>query len=400
MSDSLPSPSATALSASPSRVVAAVFLASAALCLLAYLSLTVSGRWFGGAPTLQWTPREFTITRGTAKPTREGLVITAPDLAGTVVISINSSFRSRDYAVIAWDAVGVPEDVMATLLWYNDYASSRVFRRTLTVEGGRIVPAAVAQERGWLGNIGGLALTLQGSFTEPIVLRGAMAKPMSAREIVRDRLGEWLAFEPWNGASINTLTGGARAQELPLPALLAAIAGIAALAYVGLARWKPVRFRPMLGPAVAAAFLVAWLLVDLRWQWNLVRQARSTHAQYSGKSWEERHLAAEDAPVFSFIENVRAKLPAPPARVFMVADAHYFRGRGAYYLYPYNVYFDPWVNSVPPASALRSGDFVAVYRRRGMQYDPSQQRLRWDDQAPVNADLLLLDSGAALFRIR
>jgi hypothetical protein len=35
-----------------------------------------------------------------------------------------------------------------------------------------------------------------------------------------------------------------------------------------------------------------------------------------------------------------------------------------------------------------------------MQYDPSQQRLRWDDQAPVNADLLLLDSGAALFRIR
>jgi hypothetical protein len=84
----------------------------------------------------------------------------------------------------------------------------------------------------------------------------------------------------------------------------------------------------------------------------------------------------------------------------MVAEAHYVRDRGAYYLYPYNVYFDPWVDSVPPPSALRAGDFVAVYRRRGMQYDPSQQRLRWDDQAPVNADLLLLDSGAALFRIR
>jgi hypothetical protein len=404
MTSDSPAPQAAApTTASPTArriAVAAVFLASAALCLLGYLALAAPGPWFGAAQTLHWTPKELTVTRGIAQRTREGLAITAPDAARTVVISVNTSFRSRDYALIAWDAAGVPNDVEATLLWYNDYVSSRVFRRALTVEAGRIAPAFVAQDPGWIGRIGGLALVLQGGFTEPIVMQGAAAKPMSAGQVLGDRLREWLAFEPWNGASINSLTGGADAQDLPLPAFLGAVAGLAVLGYAGLARWKPLAFGPVLGAGVATMFVIAWLLSDARWQWNLLRQASSTHTQYAGKSWRERHLAAEDGPLFAFIEKVRAKLPAPPTRVFMVADADYFRDRGAYHLYPYNVYFDPWANSMPPPSALRPGDYIVVYQRRGVQFDPSQQRLRWDGSAPVDAELLLVDTDAALFRMR
>ena len=189
-------------------------------------------------------------------------------------------------------------------------------------------------------------------------------------------------------------------QDLPLPALLGAVAGIAALAYAGLARWKPLVFGPVLGAGVAAMFVIAWIAVDARWQWNLLRQASVTHAQYAGKSWQERHLAAEDGPLFAFIEKVRAKLPDPPARVFMVAAAQSLRNRGAYHLYPYNVYFDPWSDTVPPPSAVRPGDFIVVYQRKGIQFDAAQHRLRWDDQAPIGVELLLVDAGAALFRVR
>ena len=159
--------------ATRSLALAAVFLVSAVLCMLGYLALAAPGPWFGGARTLQWNPGEFAVTRGSALRTREGLVISAPDAMNTVVIAINTSFRSRDYALIAWDAAGVPDDVEATLLWSNDYAPSRMFRRTLTVEAGRIAPELVVQDRDWLGRINGLALVLQGSFTEPIVLPGA-----------------------------------------------------------------------------------------------------------------------------------------------------------------------------------------------------------------------------------
>jgi hypothetical protein len=210
---------------------------------------------------------------------------------------------------------------------------------------------------------------------------------------------EWLAFEPWSGTSINTLTGGADAQDLPLPVLLAVLVGLAALAFAALARWKPGLFGAIQGPVIGAFFLGAWLILDARWQWNLVRQVDRTHHQYAGKSWRERHLAAEDGPLFAFIETVRAKLPAPPVRVFMVADEHYFRDRGAYHLYPYNVYFDPWRNTIPPSTAMRAGDYVVVWQRHGVQYNAAQQNLRWDDSPPVKAELVLLDAGGALFRI-
>ena len=45
---------------------------------------------------------------------------------------------------------------------------------------------------------------------------------------------------------------------------------------------------------------------------------RDRRRTYAGKDWREKHLAAEDGALFEFIEKVRAKLPAAPARVFMV----------------------------------------------------------------------------------
>jgi hypothetical protein len=403
MTDSRALPAAESAAASPSSVRAAAFGALAGsliVCVVGYLVLAAPGAWIGGARLLRWTAPELSVKRGVGTVTRDGLVLTAPDTTRTAVIPLPTSFRSQDYLQIAWDATGIPDGVEATLLWTNDYQPSHLFARSLTVEAGRIAPAFVAREPNWIGRIGGLALLLRGAFTEPIIVRGAVAKPMSPGQVLGDRVSEWLAFEPWNGASINTLAGGAGTQDLPLPVLVAALAAVASLIYAALARWRSRVLGASLWVVIAAFFVGAWLILDARWQWNLSRQVGITHAQYAGKSWRERHLAAEDGPLFAFIEKVRANLPAPPVRVFMVADAHYFRDRAAYHLYPYNVYFDPWRNTMPPPSAMRSGDYLVVYRRKGVEYDAAQQRLRWDGLAPVAAELVLIDAGAALFRIR
>ena len=370
------------------------------VCLLGYLLLAAPGRWLDAPPSLEWKARELTAARGTAQIASGRLVVTAPDATRTAVVSLNTSFRARDYPVITWDAGGVPDKVEATLLWYSDINSARVFKRPLTVEAGRLLPVAVAQDPGWLGHIGGLALVLQGDFTEPIVVRSVAARPMSAAQVLTDRVREWFTFEPWSGSSINGLTGGADAQDLPLPVLLAAAAALAALLYAGLARWKFRASGSAIAFGAAVIFIIAWIIIDARWQWNLVRQARATQAQYGGKSWEERHLAAEDGPLFAFIAKVRDALPPPPLRVFMAADAPYFRDRGAYHLYPYNVYYDPVSPAIPPPGEVRAGDYLVVYQRRGVQYDAAQQKLRWDGNPPVSAELLLVDTGAALFRIR
>jgi hypothetical protein len=393
--------SAPAASAPPRWLAVAcwLFAASAALCISAYLALTVQGSWFTEARTQHWTPRDLGVTRGSSQMREDGLALLAPDATGTTLVSVATSLRSSDYRVIAWETRGLPDDVEAALLWQSDYRPGRVFNRRLEVEAGRIAPFSLEREPNWVGRITGLALGLKGSYPQPIIVQGATAKTMSASEIIGERVGEWFKFEPWNGASINTIIGGADVQDLPMAFTFGVVIGLAALIYAALARWRPHWVGASGAFVVGAMFLAAWFALDVRWQWNLVRQVELTGHQYAGKTWHERHLAAEDKAVFAFIEKVRANLPPPPARVFMVADDHYFRDRGAYHLYPYNVYFDPWANTMPPVSAVRTGDFMVVYQRRGVQYDAATKHLRWEGGAPIAAELLFAESGGALFRI-
>jgi hypothetical protein len=86
--------------------------------------------------------------------------------------------------------------------------------------------------------------------------------------------------------------------------------------------------------------------------------------------------------------------------VFVVADAHYFRGRAAYHLYPHSVFFDPRSNELQPASRMRPGDWLLVYQRRGIQYDAAHQLLKWNGDQTITAELKLVEPGAGLFLIR
>jgi hypothetical protein len=104
--------------------------------------------------------------------------------------------------------------------------------------------------------------------------------------------------------------------------------------------------------------------------------------------------------LFDFAQKALDVLPKSPARIFVVADAHYFRGRAAYHLYPHSVFFDPRNNVMPSSADLRPGDWLLVFRRKGVQYDAKQQRLRWDDNQFASAELKLVGPGAGLFLIR
>jgi len=373
--------------------------ASAVVCMLVYLGISVQGGWFTSARAQHWLPSQMIVSRGSGQLRADALQLNAPDAGGTTVVSVTSALRSSQYPVIAWNVTGIPDGVEVALLWHNDYAPSRVFNRRLNVEGGRIQPFSLEGDPNWNGTINGLALGLKGAYAQPVVIRGATAKTMSTREILVDRVREWLTFEPWSGSSINLIIGGADTQDLPMPFIFAAIVGLAALLYAGLARWRPGWLGGTGAIVIGTMFVAGWFVLDARLQWNLMRQARVTAETYAGKSWRDRHLAAEDGMVFAFIEKVRGLLPPPPARVFMVADEHYFRDRAAYHLYPYNVFFSPWANNMPPSSALRTGDYLVVFQRRGVQFDPAQQSLRWEGQAPVRAELLLVEGGAAMFRV-
>jgi len=349
-------------------VGASLFAASTLLCIVGYLALSVPGSWFGSLPTLRWTAAELAVTQGSGQPTADGLRVSAPGKQGIAIVSIQTSFRSAGYTAVAWDTADVPNDVAAALIWRNDYEPGRRFTRPLTVEAKRLLPITLADDPNWIGKINGLAVIIRGDLTQPMLIRGVEAKPMTAVQVLHDRIREWFAFESWSGGSINSRSGGADAQDLPLPFALAAIVGLALIIYVILARWRPQTIGPFRPLIAGGLFVCAWFILDVPWQWNLVREAR-------------------------------AKLPPPPVRVFMGADSLYFRDRGAYHLYPYNVYFDPYRNTMPDAAKLRGGDYLVVFRRKGVQFDPAQKKLRWDGGQALDAEILFAEGGGAVFAI-
>ena len=383
----------------PARVVRAlvVFVAVTALCVFVYLAAAIPQSWFPGVQPRSYPASDLSLTRGTGAMDKGALVVTALDASGSAVIALNASFRSADYIGITWIAADLTTSTKADLLWRSDYMPDRVNAVPLQIASGQLVPIILRGNPAWVGNITGLALSLRGSLPQPTLVRGLTASPLGAADTLRDRLHEWLALETWSGTSINSVTGGADVQSLPLPVLVA-LAAVLSAAFCWLAYRRGWKFAAVAPPiAIATVFVVAWLVLDARWIWNLARQSDVTWTQYGGKSWRDKHLAADDAPLFAFVEKVRANLQSPQTRVIVMADEPYFRGRAAYHLFPYNVYYSAFTNNLPRAAALKVGDAILVYQRRGVQFDAGNGILRWDGDQTRKARLVLADHGAALF---
>lgn len=382
------------------RKGALIFAGTLLACVIAYLVHAVPGAWFPHASRATWNAHALALTRGTGFLQEDALVITAPDPKGIVLISVVTDFRSSDYPAIAWDVSNLGEHADVQLLWRSDSRPDRLNSTAIGVEAGRTLPQTLAKNPAWIGRIVGLALAIRDPIAQPVRVRGVVAKPMGMFEILGDRLTEWLAFEPWNGASINTVTGGADVQDVPLPALLATIVAISSALVLLASRWQPSFRRPAVAALLCGFFLAGWFVLDLRWTWNLLRQEPATAAQYWGKDARAKHLAGDDGPLYAFVEKARDVLPKSPVRVFVAADADYFRGRAAYHLYPHDVYFSPRGTALPPAGVMRPGDWLLIFLRKGIQYDAAQGKIRWEGNETVSGVPRLVEPGAALFQIR
>ena len=368
--------------------------------LLVYLVFAVPASWFPSSPVKQWGVRDLTLPRGIGSAINSELVITGTDATGQVYVAIVTDLRARDYATISWNARNLPADAEVHFLWRSDYAPKKVFSVPVAVEAGRLLPVVLANDAGWLGHVTGIGLSIRGTMVQPYGIAGATAKPSGALGILSDRAREWLAFEPWRGTSINSIAGGDDLQPLSLPLLLAVAIALAGAIMLLRRRFRSASRSLDVAAGIAIMFAIAWLVLDARWTWNLVRQAQATVAQYGGKDWRGKHLAAEDGVLFEFVEKARAAMPATPVRVFVGSEADYFRERAAYHLYPHNVYANPRQNTLPPSDLVKPGDWMLVYQRRGVQFNPTTGELRWDGAAPVSAQLKLRGDGAALFLVQ
>ena len=206
------------------------------------------------------------------------------------------------------------------------------------------------------------------------------------------------SFEGVQIYTINRLYGGPRETALPVSLIAALWAGIAALLWLG---WRGLRRQPLTLAPLGLLVLVAWLVLDVRWQWDLWQQLHLTHQQFAGQTAEQKRL--REQPEFAAITYQLAQAVLertaddPEQRYFIVSANRYWRYRVAYFLYPRNV-----AVALVGSEMLRPGDYIVLFQEPRLQHRPiasNRVQLLLDRQSYVTARPVLLSQVGHVFQV-
>src|SRR5689334_22790617 len=342
---------------------------------------------------------EVAAVQGTGRKDGQAFVLEAPGPEGIAVLTAKlAPFRAQDFSRVEWSIFSAQAPPELAVVWRTREHPKRNYTKRLRWLMSGAAPLELSAEDGWSGTITGVGLLVGPGLTMPLRVGTLRIASHSATVTAAEWLRQWTEPHPLRGYSVNFPFDAERAHDLPA---LTAVAGAEALAiglYLLLARWRgwPRDRRVLWG-----VFVGGWLLLDLRWQANLWREARERGLRFAGKTTAEMHLAADDAALYQLIEKMKGALPATPSRVFLYCDNDNLCVRAAFMLYPQNVYRAfHWRRTLPAPEEMHAGDHVLLVYSRTLGYDPEHHAVVWSDGRTKPADEVLLEPGALLLRVR
>jgi hypothetical protein len=302
-------------------------------------------------------------------------------------------FRTAGSDYVMVDTSPLPVGTELALLWIRQSDPGHIQEQVLKLERDHVVPTLLDGNPEWRGEIASVAIGIKSPSDAPVLIGEVRLRPESPRAVLADMVRDWKYFGGWDGRSINVEFGGRDEQRVYLPPLVALAAFLVSCTMVLVVRRR--------GRRAAVAWIVipvvaSWMLLDLRWQRQLILQAVETRAAFAGKTLSERHAAMENPSFFELVETALSRLPAKPVRIFATSDFDYFRLRAGYYLYPHNVLAFDWADP----GALRSGDYLLMFAKSDVTFDDSTAMLVWSDGRRLSARALIEGRGQGLYQIR
>lgn len=347
------------------------------------------------APPLLRTGRQLASNNANARIQGEAIVVANKRDAPLTILAISQQpVRAADYGRIVVDADALPNGVELALLWVQRGESGRAQDQRIDVDAfNRLQPTLIDRSGGWSGELEFLALGVKGAMEgRSWTLRSVTLERAGVAAAMGDFIRGWRRFERWDGKSINVLFGGRDEQRAWLPPIAFGASALAVLALFFVARKRGQRVSPSV---LVIPFIIGWLVLDIRWQSNLVRQAHATMKDFGGRNWAQRHEAMEDGDLFSFVQHAIAKLPTEPVRIFVGSDFEYFRRRAGYHLYPHNVLAYSWGEPFQ----LKPGEYLLLYQKSDVHLDPPKGELLWNNGRRLDVVPLLAQRGAGLYLV-
>jgi hypothetical protein len=271
------------------------------------------------APTVVLTGNDLQLASGRGARTADGLEIRQP--GSQQISSVQGSarmVRADLYRHLSWRVDGLETGRELRLIW-TTLAEPRAVRELVLPPagpGGGVLD--LSSEPLWQGRIAVVGLVLRGPLERPVLVRRLELRPpvLGVAELAHLAFDEWTVFEDWSQRSINYAAGAPLDALFPPVLMVALWVGFGAALYAVIdpprrvgGRWWP----------YAILILLGWLVLDLRWQWDLSRRLERTEAHFAGKEGDERRLAAADGDLYRFLLEVQRRLPEQPARLFVVS---------------------------------------------------------------------------------
>lgn len=351
--------------------------------------------------TLDITGRQLQVVAGRGILRGDSLLINDYQLYAmnhNAIAIRRGALPAAQYPYLQYSIDATSPGMVVNFSWRSTSDPRQVYSQALNTRPGSPAVLQLQGLEGWQGTIVEVGIHVVAHDPgQSAVIETLRFAPADWRLALASQLTAWTAFRGWNQSSINFLLGkntGNGLSPLPVVAAWAALSALV-LCVMGVLRGRQ-------HPAAYAAIgVLAWVTMDLLWQYELHAQVRDSRFRFADKSMQERHEADLDAWVYRYVMRLKSEfLPAQPARVIIIHDArkhHYDRLKAQYYLLPHNVYnFDSGLEN----GAYHAGDYILVMRGASNPVlDDTTQQLVWEDGLRVSVRVLDTEVRGALYQV-
>lgn len=293
-----------------------------------------------------------------------------------------------------------PRDFSIRILWRTAQTGAQVHVYELQEDPGVSLWLDTKELEHWSGHIASLGVMVTGRPGGAVTFKDISLLPASLAAQLQSIYVEWTSFIPWQHSSINTHIGLGPAGSTFYPlVVIAALLALSVLAYllILLLPWTMSRFD---WRAVAAMFLVCWIGLDLIWQHTLFRQLALTYSTFYGKDNQGKLAAGIDGELAEFMTEVKRELHSPDSRVFVSSSDDYLGMRGAYYLYPFNVFWERKGPELPQNKYVHSGDYIVLVEPAGTSFDAVSGKLLPQHDTFLSVEPILSRRMGSLYRVK
>jgi hypothetical protein len=320
-----------------------VLLLSIFLAVLMVSAITIAllsrGLPENASDPFRFAASEFTFAFGSGHSVANQMRVEKFDNGYALLSSGSVSIRAEDQHILGYAIQASEWPRETAFFWRRSEDIQNVKRMEITTPGSRLIDLSL--EPDWRGEISEFGFLLAGDSGETVQIGDILLVSESLKSKLQMTWQSWTTFEEWSQKSINFLNGGDRHQVVSLPLFVTCCLLTTLLLF-----WIFSRFSPNISSQhylsyIGLLFLLAWIVVDIRWSANNINQIRHSIQNL----WtSDSHLSTE-MELVKDIENYAQKLKKQvfgnkPARIIIIGDVNsedFYLLRAKYHLLPHSI---------------------------------------------------------------